>query len=150
MDFEEWSALKKSGKSVLWPHRHIIRKARVRHHSWAEIAELLETKGVRVHFTNIQKWYARQDWDQIDAELSPKPQAQAVARPAVPRPASTAPTPAQPTQVKSLGLVEKYAPNPQLSSDADDEDDNNPAHSVLAKFPGVAKRMQEIKDGKQS
>lgn len=150
MDFEEWSALKKSGKSVLWPHRHIIRKARVRHHSWAEIAELLETKGVRVHFTNIQKWYARQDWDQIDAELSPKPQAQAVARPAVPRPASPRPTPREPTQVsQGLGLVEKYAPNPQPAG-VDDEDDNNPAHSVLAKFPGTAKRMQEKTDGNQS
>lgn len=137
MDFEEWSALKKSGKSVLWPHRHIIRKARVRHHSWAEIAELLETKGVRVHFTNIQKWYARQDWEQIDAEMTQKPQAQAVARPAVPRTASPRSTLREPTQAtQSLGLVDQYVG--QAVSNGAENEDEGPPRSFLSKFPSVA------------
>ena len=151
MDIEEFMAQKKAARSVLWVHRHSIRKLRQGAMSWADMTEYLGSIGVRVTRSAVQQWYARQDWDKIDAELSPKPQA-ATARPAVQRQATPRPTPREPAQTtSSLGLVEKYAPNSQLSSDADDEDDNNPAHSVLAKFPGMAKRMQEIKsNGNQS
>lgn len=147
MNIEEFLALDDSSRSLAWPHRHAIRRLRMAGKTWPVVVRYLAAQGVTILADSVRQWYGRQDWDKIDAELTPKPQA--AARPAVPRPASTAPTPAQPTQVKSLGLVEKYAPNPQPAG-VDDEDDNNPAHSVLAKFPSVAKRMQEIKDGKQS
>lgn len=149
MDVNEFLAQKKASRSVLWVHRHDIRTLRQGGLSWEGIAEYLAQKGTKTFFTTVQQWYGRQDWDKIDAELSPKPQA-ATARPAVQRQATPRPTPREPAQTtSSLGLVEKYAPNPQLS-DADDEDDNNPAHSVLAKFPVMAKRMQEKKDSNQS
>lgn len=145
MNIEEFLALDDSSRSLAWPHRHAIRRLRMAGKTWPVVVRYLAAQGVTILADSVRQWYGRQDWDKIDAELTPKPQAQAVARPAVPRPASTAPTPAQPTQVKSLGLVERFAPNPPS---ADDDDDDNPAHSLLSKFPGVAKRMQEKKDGK--
>lgn len=149
MNIEEFLAMNDSSRSLAWPHRHAIRRLRMAGKTWPVVVRYLATQGVSILADSLRQWYARQDWEQIDAEMTQKPQAQAVARPAVPRPASPRPTPREPTQEsQGLGLVEKYAPNPQLAGV--DDDDNNPAHSVLAKFPGTAKRMQEKTDGNQS